>query len=50
MGLVGLLKDAGIEEESKNMLEMLELCTDELDTVLRDNSQKVTDIAMQEAY
>jgi PAS domain S-box-containing protein len=49
IGLLDLLKQSSQEEERKELVAMLEVCTTELDRVLRNTNEKVTTLEMLRA-
>jgi len=49
LGLVPLLKEATGEQERDELLTLIEICSNELDGVLKLNSERVTEMDMQEA-
>lgn len=49
LGLVPLLKEADNEHERDELLSLIEICSNELDGVLKLNSERVTEMDMQEA-
>jgi PAS domain S-box-containing protein len=48
LGLLPLLKETEDEQERNEFIELMEVCSAELDQVLRENSEKVTEMDMQE--
>lgn len=48
LGLVPLLKETTSKQESDELLNLIEVCSNELDGVLKLNSERVTEMDMQE--
>ncbi len=50
LGLISLLKQTTVESEKKEIFQLMEKCSLELDRLLRGSSQKVSEIAMVEEF